>query len=117
MGRFEKRRTPRLYHARRVTLMNGNGAGECAITIDLSAGGALLDVGRPEPLGRTVQIDFGEGEEVVAVVKRTAPVFGGRRHLLAVAFEEDQPEIYSEAVQREKWLESFTNFRAEYRVS
>ena len=74
-------------------------------TLNLAAGGALLDLDQALEVGSSLQLylDLGEGWEVVcdAVVVRVQPAFGGRRFTTAVTM---RPRSRSDRNWLPHWL-------------
>lgn len=99
-----------MFHSLRATLEWSTGETEAVKTIDLSSSGALLDVSRPGPLDQSVKLRFEIAPQLenhaAGLIKRCLPAFGGRRYILAVAFNESQAALYQTACTRETLLES-----------
>lgn len=109
MAKKERRRAPRVFHSLAAKLEREDGDQETVSTIDLSSSGALLDVKRPGQVGEVVVVTFETSpqtfSEAAAVIRRSLPAFGGRRHIIGVSFLEAQPTLYATACARESLLE------------
>jgi hypothetical protein len=110
MSTRERRRAPRVFHALKVLVEWESGEVELASTIDLSTGGALLDVGTASPPSQVVLLRFETSPQVysetAAVVRRCSPAFGGRRFVCALSFLEPQAPLFATACARESLLET-----------
>ena len=110
MSSEDRRRAPRVFHSLRATLEWNAGDTESVKTIDLSASGVLLDVGRSAALNQSVKLKFEIAPQLEShtsgIVKRCSPAFGGRRYVLAVAFHEPEAALYATASSRESLMES-----------
>lgn len=101
----DRRRSPRLFHSLKATIEHPSGYREVCSTIDLSATGALLDVGQNFSVGESFRVRFSiptdSDFEVVSRVCRTASAFGGRRFVTALTFDVRQPELFAKVCARE----------------
>lgn len=103
----ERRKQPRLEVRLRAVVRDNRSKSWNARTLDISQGGALLDSGRSMASGAEVELLFDLGTVEVAPVKarvlRCHSAFWGRRHTVAVQFDEHFPavmQIAEEAVNK-----------------
>ena len=99
----ERRKQPRLDVRLRAVVRDNRSKSWNARTLDISPGGALLDSGRSMASGAEIELLFDLGTVEVAPVKarvlRCHSAFWGRRHTVAVQFDDDYPAVMQIAEQ------------------
>ena len=92
----ERRKQPRLDVRLRAVVRDNRSKSWNARTLDISQGGALLDSGRSMASGAEIELLFAP---VKARVLRCHSAFWGRRHTVAVQFDDDYPAVMQIAEQ------------------
>lgn len=91
MKNVEQRESPRTVFGIILKIEDATGGHFHGRTVDVSAGGSLIDCSRPFPIGSRLTLEIADDNSdlgrIHAEVKRCAPAFGGRRHTVAVQFE------------------------------
>ncbi|MCA9775913.1 MAG: PilZ domain-containing protein [Candidatus Eremiobacteraeota bacterium] len=99
----ERRKQPRLDVRLRAVVRDNRSKSWNARTLDISQGGALLDSSRSLASGAEIELLFDLDTVEVAPIKakvlRCHSAFWGRRHTVAVQFEDDFPAIMQIAEQ------------------
>lgn len=102
----EKRKQPRLEVRLRAVVRGNRSRSWNTRTLDISQGGALLDSPRSLANGSSVELLFDLDKVEVAPMKaqvlRCHSAFWGRRHTVAVQFEQEWPELVKAAERRSK---------------
>lgn len=106
----ERRCSPRLFHSLDATIRIPHGDELEGKTIDLSATGVALDLGKELPIGQSVsicfQVSLGKSFSAQGKVQRVKPVFEGTRFVTALSFSKRQPELFASACARDFLIES-----------
>ena len=99
----ERRKQPRLDVRLRAVVRDNRSKSWNARTLDISQGGALLDSGRSMASGAEIELLFDletvEVAPIKAKVLRCHSAFWGRRHTVAVQFDDDFPAVMQLAEQ------------------
>ena len=99
MRPLEKRKLPRVNIALPTEIASNSNGGTTILsrTLDVSKGGALLDSPLPlangEKICLKIDLDMTSLPRIEAEVLRCQPAFWGRRHSVAVKFEENNPAL------------------------